>query len=164
MVVVWVVYLRFQPENANLARTDSMSGDKRTYLARNLLSNGPLYATRVRNACACHHFDTTLPAPKPSFSLESRPQNYDRLNVMRKVWMYKRRGIKGWWVGWYESGKRRAKALPSKALAEHYRQIKYTQLNSDVFTGTVTVDWQQMRKSTFTTRKYAPIRKPRSMK
>ncbi len=46
---------------------------------------------------------------------------------------------------WYESGKRKAKALPSKALAEHYRQIKYTQLNSDVFIGTVTVDWTQMR-------------------
>ena len=58
--------------------------------------------------------------------------------------MYKRRNIKGWWVGWYESGKRKAKALPSKALAEHYRHIKYTQLNSDVFTGTVSVDWQQM--------------------
>jgi integrase len=34
--------------------------------------------------------------------------------------------------------------LPSKALAEHYQQIEYVQLNSDVFTGTVTVDWQQM--------------------
>jgi len=64
---------------------------------------------------------------------------------MRKVWTYKRKGIKGWYVGWYESGKRKAKALPSKTLAEHFRQIKYTQLNSDVFTGTVTVDWQQMR-------------------
>ncbi|MHC4488808.1 MAG: tyrosine-type recombinase/integrase [Planctomycetota bacterium] len=63
---------------------------------------------------------------------------------MIKVWVYKRKHIKGWWVGWYESGKRKAKALPSKALAEHYRQIKYTQLNSDVFTGTVTVDWKQM--------------------
>jgi integrase len=63
---------------------------------------------------------------------------------MRKVWTYKRKGIKGWWVGWYESGKRKAKALPTKSLAEHYRQIKYTQLNSDVFTGTVMVDWQQM--------------------
>ena len=52
--------------------------------------------------------------------------------------------MKGWWIGWYESGKRKAKALPTKALAEHYRHIKYTQLNSDVFTGTVTVDWQQM--------------------
>ena len=63
---------------------------------------------------------------------------------MRKVWIYKRKRVKGWWVGWYESGKRKAKALPSKALAEHYRQIKYTQLNSDVFTGTVTANWQQM--------------------
>lgn len=52
--------------------------------------------------------------------------------------------MKGWWIGWYESGKRKAKALPTRVLAEHYRHIKYTQLNSDVFTGTVTVDWQQM--------------------
>jgi integrase len=64
---------------------------------------------------------------------------------MRKVWIYKRKNIKGWWIGWYESGKRKTKALPSKALAEHFRQIKYTQLNSDVFIGTVTVDWTQMR-------------------
>jgi len=64
---------------------------------------------------------------------------------MKKVWIYKRKRIKGWWVGWYESGKRKTKALPSKALAEHYRQIKYTRLNSDVFTGTVTVDWNQIR-------------------
>jgi integrase len=66
------------------------------------------------------------------------------MDVMRKVWVYKRTGINGWWVGWYESGNRKAKALPSKELAEHYKQIKYTQLNSDVFTGVVAVDWQQM--------------------
>jgi hypothetical protein len=63
---------------------------------------------------------------------------------VRKVWIYKRESIKGWWGGWYESSKRKAKALPTKALAGHYRQIKYTQLNSDVFTGTVTVVWRQM--------------------
>jgi len=63
---------------------------------------------------------------------------------MNKVWIYKRKRVKGWWIGWYESGKRKAKALPTKVLAEHFRQIKYTQLNSDVFTGTVTVDWNQM--------------------
>ncbi len=63
---------------------------------------------------------------------------------MRKTWVYKRKNMKGWWIGWHEGGKRKAKALPTKALAEHYRQIKYVQLNSDVFTGTVTVDWQQM--------------------
>ena len=53
---------------------------------------------------------------------------------MKKVWVYKRKNIKGFWVGWYESGKRKAKALPTRTLAEHYCQIKYGQLNSDVFT------------------------------
>jgi integrase/recombinase XerD len=47
-------------------------------------------------------------------------------------------------VGWYESGKRKSKALPTKPLAEHFRKIKYAQLNSDVFTGTISVDWQKM--------------------
>jgi len=63
---------------------------------------------------------------------------------MRKVWVYKRKNINGWWVGWYESSKRKAKALPNKELAEHYRHIKYTQLNSDVFTGQVLADWSPM--------------------
>jgi hypothetical protein len=60
-------------------------------------------------------------------------------------------------VGWYESGIRKTKALPTKALAEHYRQIKYTQLNSDVFTGTVTVDRQQMRDEYEHSKKVAGI-------
>jgi len=47
-------------------------------------------------------------------------------------------------VGWYESGNRKAKALPTRELAEHFKQIKYTQLNSDVFTGQVLADWGQM--------------------
>lgn len=63
---------------------------------------------------------------------------------MRKTWIYKRTGIKGWWVGWYENGCRKAKALPSKKLAEHFCQLKYSQLNSDVFTGMVAAGWQQM--------------------
>jgi integrase len=58
--------------------------------------------------------------------------------------LYKRKNIKGYRVGWYESGKRKAKALPSKELAEHYKHIKYTQLNSDVFTGQMLADWSQM--------------------
>lgn len=33
-----------------------------------------------------------------SFSLDSYTQNYDRLDVMRKVLIYKRKSIKGWWV------------------------------------------------------------------
>ena len=63
---------------------------------------------------------------------------------MRKTWIYKRKDIKGWWVGWYESGNRKAKTLPSKKLAEHFCQLKYSQLNSDVFTGMVAADWKQM--------------------
>lgn len=63
---------------------------------------------------------------------------------MRKIWIYKRKKIKGWWCGWYEGGNRKSKALPSKKLAEHYKHIKYAQLNSDVFTGIITVDWQEM--------------------
>ena len=68
----------------------------------------------------------------------------DTMGIMKKAWVYKRKNIKGWWVGWYEGGKKRAKALPSKALAKHFCQIKYTQLNSDVFTGIVSADWHQM--------------------
>jgi integrase len=63
---------------------------------------------------------------------------------MKKTWVYKRKGIKNWWCGWYEGGKRKAKALPTKALAEHFRNIKYAQLNSDVFTSVVDFNWQQM--------------------
>ena len=63
---------------------------------------------------------------------------------MKKVWIYNRKNINGWWAGWYESGKRKAKALPTRKLAEHYCQLKYSQLNSDVFTGTVTIDWKRM--------------------
>ncbi len=74
---------------------------------------------------------------------------------MKKVWIYKRKRIKGWWVGWYESGKRKTKALPSKALAEHFRKIKYAQLNSDVFTGIISVDWKKMRDEYLHSKKVA---------
>ena len=66
------------------------------------------------------------------------------MSIMKKIWVYKRTNIKGWWVGWYEGGKRKAKALPGKKLAEHYCQLKYSQLNTDVFTGIVTIAWKQM--------------------
>ncbi len=82
--------------------------------------------------------------PNPSFPLDLHPYLYDTIDIMKKVWVYKRTSINGWWVGWYESGKRKAKALPSKELAEHYKHIKYTHLNSDVFTGQVLADWSQM--------------------
>lgn len=63
---------------------------------------------------------------------------------MRKPWVYKRKHIKGYWVGWYEGGRGKAKAFPTRSLAKHFRHIKYTQLNSDVFTSVVDFDWRHM--------------------
>ena len=91
-------------------------------------------------ANSCLRLDTALPGFYTFFALDSHPYNYDRISTMKKAWIYRRKSIKGW----YESGKRKAKALPSKELAEHYKHIKYTQLNSDVFTGQVLADWNQM--------------------
>jgi integrase len=68
----------------------------------------------------------------------------DTMEIMKKPWIYKRKNVKGWWCGWYENGKRKAKALPTKALAEHFRNIKYAQLNSDVFTSVIDFDWHQI--------------------
>lgn len=76
--------------------------------------------------------------------MASGAKTADRMDTMRKPWVYKRKHIKGWWCGWYEGGKRKAKALPTKSLAEHFRHIKYTQLNSDVFTSMVDFDWRHM--------------------
>ncbi|MBN2314300.1 MAG: hypothetical protein JXM79_10245 [Sedimentisphaerales bacterium] len=47
-------------------------------------------------------------------------------------------------MGWYEKGKRKAKALPTKTLAEHFRHIKYAQLNSDVFNSVIDFDGYQI--------------------
>jgi integrase len=63
---------------------------------------------------------------------------------MRKSWVYKRKSIPGWWVGWYEGGQRKAKALATKGLAEHFRHMKYAQLNSDVFTSIVDCEWRHV--------------------
>jgi hypothetical protein len=38
------------------------------------------------------------------------------MEIMKKPWIYKRKNVKGWWCGWYENGKRKAKALPTKTL------------------------------------------------
>ncbi len=71
------------------------------------------------------------------------PKTADTVDTMKKPWVYKRKNIKGGWVGWYEGGKRKGKVLPSKApLADHFCHIKYPQLNSDVFAGITDIDWQ----------------------
>ncbi len=63
---------------------------------------------------------------------------------MRKTWTYQRKNIPGWWVGWYEGGRRKSKAFPNKALAQHFAKIKYQQVNSDVFTAVVSVPWETL--------------------
>ncbi len=63
---------------------------------------------------------------------------------MKKTWVYRRKGVTGWWAGWYETCRRKAKAFPNKALAEHFSRIKYQQLNSDVFTSVVSVAWETL--------------------
>jgi len=87
----------------------------------------------------CLYLIHVEPAP-----MTSAAKTADIMETMKKPWVYKRNGIKGWWCGWYEGGKRKAKALPSKALAEHFRHMKYAQLNSDVFTSIVDFNWQQI--------------------
>lgn len=77
-------------------------------------------------------------------SADRATKTADMMETMKKPWVYKRDGIPGWWCGWYEGGKRKAKALPTKALAEHFRHIKYTQLNCDMFTSVVDFDWCHM--------------------
>ena len=57
-------------------------------------------------------------------------------------------------MGRYQNGKRKAKAFPNKSLAEHFRHIKYAQLNSDVFTGVVDFDWHQLAEEC---RRVSPI-------
>ena len=47
----------------------------------------------------------------------------DLMETMRKPWVYKRKNIKGGWVGWYESGNRKAKVFPNRNLAELFRHI-----------------------------------------
>ena len=87
----------------------------------------------------CHY---TIQSWCPAFTWPAKTA--DTMEAMKKPWVYKRKGIKGWWCGWYEGGKRKAKAFPTKGLAEHFRHIKYTQLNSDVFTSVVDFDWDHM--------------------
>jgi integrase len=108
------------------------------------LQNKQLELAYQKQLTACLHYGTVLLYSQPLFQLDLHPYFYDRMDIMKKVWIYNRKDVNGWWVGWYESGNRKAKALHSKGLAEHYKQIKYTQLNSDVFTGIVAADWQQM--------------------
>ncbi len=64
---------------------------------------------------------------------------------MKKVWIYKRKGSKGYYVAWYEQGKQKTKLLPNKHLAEHFQHLKYHQLNSDVFQSAINLPWADLK-------------------
>ena len=86
-----------------------MSECNETYLQRNLFSIKALQRFFGDSVTSCLHFVTILTDFPFSFWLDSHPPNYDRLDVMKKVWVYKRTNTKSWWVGWYEGGIRKTK-------------------------------------------------------
>jgi hypothetical protein len=81
------------------------------------------------------------PAARGCLRFIGNARTTDTVAAMKKPWVYKRDGIPGWWVGWYGGGRRRAKALPGKSPAEHFRHMKYAQVNSDVFTSMIECEW-----------------------
>lgn len=50
----------------------------------------------------------------------------------------------GWWLRWTDpvTHKRMTKSFHTKGYADHFRQMLYYQLNSDIFTGTINVSLQ----------------------
>lgn len=76
---------------------------------------------------------------------------------MKKVWIYRRKGRKGYSVLWRENGRQLSKTLPTKALAEHYKQIKYAAINSDVFVGTAEVVWDELTAEYLRTKQVAGL-------
>ena len=65
---------------------------------------------------------------------------------LEKNWIYNRKDRTDYYVAWYENGKQCTKVLPTKALAKHYAQIKYQQLNSDVFLSSINMLWGEAKK------------------
>lgn len=88
-------------------------------------------------------------SPRPASS--GRPvnppsENVDILEGMEKrAWTYQRKGIPGWWAGWYEAGRRKAKGgFPNRALADRYAETKRKQINAGVSTEIIAVDWPEL--------------------
>jgi integrase len=65
---------------------------------------------------------------------------------MHKIaWTYKRQGVPGYWVGWYdETGQRRAKSFPNKTLAKRFAATKEDQLTAGVSGEIVALDWPEL--------------------
>jgi len=69
---------------------------------------------------------------------------------MRKVSApFKKKGHKGWYIRWFINSKEVTRCLPTKTIAEHYRHIKYQELNYDVFQQSVGAVWDDAKKQYF---------------
>lgn len=67
---------------------------------------------------------------------------------MSKVWIYEKGGIGSgnWYVGWYENGKRRSKARPSKSSARMYAGDIQAKLNAGLEISIAPVSWQYLKE------------------
>jgi integrase len=64
---------------------------------------------------------------------------------MKKVSeVFIRKDRAGYWIRWQENGQRKFKQFNSKKEADHYRHIKYMQLNNDVYTS-IDIPFQQAK-------------------
>jgi integrase len=63
---------------------------------------------------------------------------------MQKVWIYQRKNVPGWWVGWYSNGKRKAKAFPNKARAVRHARSLENQLNAGLYHEVTKVAWDSI--------------------
>ena len=63
---------------------------------------------------------------------------------MKKVRLYQRKDRPGWHVSWRENGKERKRSFPNKKIADHYCQIKYVEINNEVFRSLVDLPWDDL--------------------
>lgn len=63
---------------------------------------------------------------------------------MKQVRIYQRKNRPGWYVGWYENGKEKCRAMRNKKLAEHFRSIVYYRLNTEGFFSRIDMTWSQL--------------------
>lgn len=65
---------------------------------------------------------------------------------MRKVSKpFQRKDRAGWWVRWFENGQKKHKSCSTKKEADHFRQLQYMRLNSDVYSS-VPLPWADLKE------------------
>lgn len=64
---------------------------------------------------------------------------------MKKVRKFTRKDRKGYWVSWYENGRRITKQLNTKAEQTIFANLIYQRINSDVYT-LIDLPWRQLKE------------------